>query len=304
MHFLDSDASGGLEQPAFASTATSMAIGKYSTMARPRSPMIELHSGDVDLWLTFYDEITDAQLLDRYLLLLDLHEREQQQRFHFRRDRLRYLVTRALVRTVLSRYLPFDAADWVFATNAYGRPHVANAGVHAYDIRFNVSHTHSLIALAVARGREVGVDVENIRAQEVDIDIANRFFAPAEVAALSGAPVGERQFRFFEYWTFKESYIKARGMGLSLPLDKFNFDYPRDRRVRIAIDAKLEDDADRWQFWQLLPSAEYLVAICAEQAAAQAGRLSVRKIVPGVAEQAMSPELTRISEPRKAGEFK
>src|SRR5262245_61305693 len=108
--------------------------------------MIELNSGDIHLWLTYYEEITDAQLHDRYLLLLDPAERERQQRFHFQRDRLRYLVTRALVRTVLSRYLPVSEAGWTFATNAYGRPHIENAGVGS-ELRFNISHTQGLIVL-------------------------------------------------------------------------------------------------------------------------------------------------------------
>jgi 4'-phosphopantetheinyl transferase len=90
--------------------------------------MIELQSGDIDLWLTFYGEIMNTQLHDRYLLLLNPVEREQQKRFYFERDRLRYLVTRALVRTILARYVPLSEPAWIFGTNAYGRPHIANPG--------------------------------------------------------------------------------------------------------------------------------------------------------------------------------
>jgi 4'-phosphopantetheinyl transferase len=259
----------------------------------------KLHSRDVDLWLTFYDEITDAQLHHRYLLLLNPAEREQQKRFYFQRDRLRYLVTRALVRTVLSRYVPVEETAWRFDTNTYGRPHIANADVLAHDLRFNISHTHSLIALAVSCGREVGVDVENTSAS-VDLGIANHFFAAAEVAALAKVPAAGRNFRFFEYWTFKESYVKARGMGLALPLNKFSFHYPAEHEVRIEIDRELGDEAGRWQFWQLLPGAEYLVAVCAERISAHPTRLWVRRIVPGVADYALTPELTRVSDPQPA----
>jgi 4'-phosphopantetheinyl transferase len=269
-------------------------------MANGEPSMIGLCSGDIDLWLTPYDEIADARLHDRYSLLLNPAERAQQERFYFRRDRLRYLVTRALVRTVLSRYVPLDEAAWVFATNAHGRPHIANVDATAHDLRFNISHTQSLVVLAVARGREVGVDVENTHAHNVDFGIADHFFAPAEVAALSNVPPDERQFRFFEYWTFKEAYIKARGMGLSIPLDKFSFDYPSDRHVCLSIEAELADDPERWQFWQFQLSAEYLVAVCAERIPAQPARLNVRKIVPGAVELALEPELTRISNSSRA----
>lgn len=120
---------------------------------------------------------------------------------------------------------PVDAAAWRFETTAYGCPHIANAGVHP-DLRFNVSHTHSLIVLAVERGGDVGVDVENVRARPVDVGIADHFFAPVEVAALSSVSAEERQFRFFEYRTFKESYLKARGRGLTIPLYHFSFYFP------------------------------------------------------------------------------
>src|SRR5205823_5574435 len=116
----------------------------------------------------------------------------------------------------------------------YGRPETANS--EASNLSFNISHTHSLIVLGVTRGRALGVDVENFRAREVSIDVADRYFAPQEVAVLNASPQHEQQYRFFEYWTFKESYIKARGMGLSLPLDKFSFHYPDDGAVGIDID--------------------------------------------------------------------
>jgi 4'-phosphopantetheinyl transferase len=259
--------------------------------------MIELHSDDVDLWLTSCDEVAEARIQHRYPCLLDPRELEQQERFHFERDRLRHLIARALVRTVLSRYLPLGESAWTFSTNAYGRPRIANASALPEDLRFNLSHSNDLVVLAVTRGREVGVDVESTRAQAVDAEVADHFFAPAEAAALAQLPPERRHFRFLEYWTFKESYIKARGMGISIPLDKFAFDYPDDQHVRIAIDTELEDDAGRWQFWQLRPSAEYLVAVCAERTATRATRLRVRTIVPGAMEQSIVPALTRVSEP-------
>jgi 4'-phosphopantetheinyl transferase len=250
---------------------------------------------EIHIWLASYDEIADERLHAAYRELLDAAEREQEPRFYFARDRRRYLVTRALVRSVLARYLAIDPKECRFSTNAYGRPDIANTQPGEGGLSFNISHTHSLIVLGVARGRELGVDVENVKAREVSLDIADRYFAPPEVKVLAGRPSHEQQFRFFEYWTFKESYIKARGMGLSLPLDKFSFHYPDDRSVGIAIDAELADDPGRWQFWQFQPAPEYLVAICAERVGALTPRLIVRQTVPMQSEQPVAPDFLRVS---------
>lgn len=245
---------------------------------------LALAPAEIHLWLAFYDQISDERLHLAYRELLSVEERTHEPRFHFDRDRRRYLVTRALVRTVLSRYAPIAPRDWVFSANGYGRPEIANPAARDAALSFNLSHTHRLIALGVARGRTVGVDVENFRQREALIDIADRFFAPPEVAALAALPPERRQYRFFEYWTFKESYIKARGMGLSLPLDKFSFSYPDDRGVALATDPELSDDPARWSFWQFRPASDYLLAVCAERAGADLPRIILRKSVPMVSE--------------------
>jgi 4'-phosphopantetheinyl transferase len=254
----------------------------------------DLPSGEIHLWIADYGAIEDARLHAAYRELLSAEERQQEPRFYFDRDRRRYLVTRALTRTVLSRYVPVAPRDFTFVNNAYGRPAIENA--EGRGLSFNISHTHSLIVLAVAQRRAIGVDVENFRAREVSIDIARHYFAPPEVAALATVPESEQQYRFFEYWTFKESYIKARGMGLSLPLDKFSFHYPDDDAVALEIDRTLSDDPERWLLWQFRPAPEYLVALCAERLDGPPPRVVVRQTVPMLTETTWSPRLLRCSE--------
>lgn len=258
--------------------------------------ILPLDPAEIHLWLAPYDGIDDEALHAAYRRLLDAAEREQEPRFYFARDRRRYLVTRALVRTVLSRYAAIAPEDWVFSANEYGRPEIANPQARDAGLSFNISHTHSLIVLGVTRQRALGVDVENVVAREAAIEVANRYFAPSEVAVLHAASPQEQQYRFFEYWTFKESYIKARGMGLSLPLDRFSFHYRDDRAVEIAIDPALGDEAARWQFWQFQPAPEYLVAICAERTGAAPPRLTVRTAVPMQSENEYAPRFLRVSE--------
>jgi 4'-phosphopantetheinyl transferase len=250
----------------------------------------------IDIWLTFYDRIVGERLLSRLRGLLSEEERRHEQRFFFADDRKRYLVTRAMVRTVLSRYAPVAPEAWLFSANGYGRPEIANAHEAVRGLRFNISHTRGLIALGVVGHRALGVDVENIATRQVSLGIADRFFSPAEVAELSSTPIERQQDRFFEYWTFKESYIKARGMGLSIPLDKFSFRYPHERAVDLSIQPELEDDADRWSFWQYRPTSEHLLAICAERIGAERPDMTIRKLIPTVAEEAFDLNLLKTSD--------
>jgi 4'-phosphopantetheinyl transferase len=201
-------------------------------------------------------------------------------------------MTRALVRTVLSRYAAVSPEDWVFSANAYGRPTIDNAAAREARLSFNVSHSDGLVVLGVTKDCALGVDVERVSSREIPMDIANHYFAPTEVAALAEVPPYRQQYRFFEYWTFKESYIKARGMGLSLPLDKFSFRFPNDDTVEIDIHPAL-NDASRWQFWQFEPAADYLLAVCAEQTGGPSRSVVLRQIVPMMRETELAPRLLR-----------
>jgi 4'-phosphopantetheinyl transferase len=242
--------------------------------------MPELESRNtIGLWLCYYATIADPTLLAALAAPLNAAEREQQGRFHFADDRLRFLVTRAMVRTVLSRYAPVAPAAWTFDRNAYGRPAVA-ACHDAGDLQFNVSHSRGLIALAVTRGRMLGVDVENTVLRQAAPDVAEQFFAPAEVAALAQLPEALRAERFFALWTLKESYIKARGMGLSLPLDQFSFDFPGDGQLQLNVAPALGDDGQCWHFWQCRPSPDYLLALCAARGTGPAPAIVARTLMP------------------------
>jgi 4'-phosphopantetheinyl transferase len=249
----------------------------------------------IDLWLADYSAATSPGLQASMRLLLNDAERAQQARFHFADDRLRYLVTRTMVRTVLSRYAAVAPSTWDFTTNAYGRPGLAaHHGIPA--LRFNISHTRGLIALAVSAGRALGVDVEQVAARAGASGIANHFFSSTEAAALAALPQEQRHERFFEYWTLKESYIKARGRGLSLPLDQFSFHFPDSQAVHISFGEGFDDaDPQRWCFWQSRPAPGYLLALCAERGAGNTPAITVRKVLPLVNESLVNATWLRTS---------
>ncbi|MES2936649.1 MAG: 4'-phosphopantetheinyl transferase superfamily protein [Pseudomonadota bacterium] len=241
--------------------------------------MLELSTDEVHVWLAFEDRIREPALLAQYHTLMAPEEAAQQRRFVFERDRHRYLVTRALVRTVLSRYAPVAPRDWTFTENKYGKPTAANEPARAMALSFNVTHTEGLVALGVTRKAALGVDAENTGTRQAPIDVADHFFAPDETSALARIGAERQHDRFFQYWTLKESYIKARGMGLSIPLDKFAFLFRTEELLELTVHPELADVASRWHFWQYRPPG-FLLAVCAQRIQAVRQRIVLRDVVP------------------------
>jgi 4'-phosphopantetheinyl transferase len=190
-------------------------------------------------------------------------ERAREHLFLFPVDRHLYLLSRALVRTVLSQYLSVAPRDLVFEPNAYGRPQLIGPELGSPKISFNLSHTRGLVVLGVSCDRELGVDVENIE-RKSPLDIATRFLAPNEMADLNHLSPTAQHERFFEYWTLKEAYIKARSRGLSLSLQQFEFEFRGASEIGFSTQTIPADPPGRWKFWQLWLGCSFLAAVCAE----------------------------------------
>jgi 4'-phosphopantetheinyl transferase len=252
----------------------------------------------IDIWFCADQLITDSDLLNRYDRDLEPHEREQQRRFYFEEHRHRYLVTRALVRNVLSLYAPAVCpADWRFACNEHGKPRVA--GPLAQLVRFNLSHARGMIVMAVTRSREVGVDVEP-NVPSAPIDVAAHYFATREAQDLLALAEPFRAARFYELWTLKEAYVKARGTGLTLPLSSFNFDLTSDAGIELSFEPGAADEASRWALWLLNAGSGHKVAVAVDAAGAGTFELTVRNIVPGLRHQIARWPLLRCTTPRRA----
>ena len=198
--------------------------------------------------------------LDSYKALLSKDEHERMARLVFDRDQRAFVITRAHVRTMLSRYAAVTPTDWRFVENVHGRPEILDRPAGTPDLRFNISHTDGLIACAVTIGREVGVDVEHT-GRHLTHDIAGRFFAPDEVADLRKLPRHDQERVFFDYWTLKEAYIKARGFGLALPLGEFAFRLNPPGPPAITFLPSLDDDPSTWQFMQDWPTPQHRLGL-------------------------------------------
>lgn len=225
------------------------------------------------------DDIGDEGLIAEYESLMSDQERVRYKRYRFKKDRMLHLVARALVRTTLSRYADVDPPAWRFRANRYGRPEI----VPAPDIpplRFNLAHTNGFVICGVALGRDVGVDVENHERVAKTAGISKRFFSSLEYDDLARLPREQRRERFFHYWALKESFIKAHGIGLSLPLGQFSFHLSDNSPLGISFDPRLDDDPDKWQFWLMKPSSRHSMAVSLNKGAGPPAELSMRKVVP------------------------
>jgi|TARA_B100002003_G_scaffold66887_1_gene62248 4'-phosphopantetheinyl transferase len=216
------------------------------------------------LWWARPERFTDPAELARYRGMLTDDERMKTDRFRFERDRHTCLITRVLVRTTLSRYCDVLPEQWRFRANDHGRPEILEP---ASPLRFNLSHTNGLVVCVVSHDREVGVDVESLERMGHWLDLAERYFAPREAAALRRLAAEQQPARFLEYWTLKESYIKARGLGLAIPLADFSFDLPAGSPDDIAIrfTRAIDDASSRWQFSLERFGAGHLIATAVER---------------------------------------
>ena len=195
------------------------------------------------------------------LALLSPEERAKADRFMFPHDRDCSVAAHALVRATLADFFNRAPQDWVFVTNAWGKPRI-NASDASARLCFNLSHTRGWVAVAVALDREVGVDVEGVAPDRADEEVARQLFAPAEFAAFQEEPQGARAAVFFDFWTLKEAYIKAVGLGVALPLRDFAF--TRDP-LRISFAPTLDDSPSRWMFRRFRPAPGVAMALAARR---------------------------------------
>jgi 4'-phosphopantetheinyl transferase len=228
---------------------------------RPPPETLVLGCDEVHVWRATLDQ-TPAQIQSfRHNLAAD--EQARAERFHFERDCGHFIVARGVLRAILGGYLKRAPESASFCYGAHGKP--ALAGESGADaIRFNVSHSHGIALYAVTRGREVGVDLERIRSNLAVAEIAERFFSRREVAMLRTLPTEEQREAFFRTWTRKEAYLKARGEGLSLPLDQFDVSLAPGEPAAILGTQPASSEASRWSLQELAPAPGYVAALAVE----------------------------------------
>jgi 4'-phosphopantetheinyl transferase len=222
---------------------------------------MELEGDEVHVWRArSYQPPSLVQSLWR---ILSADERERAERFHFQRDRERFIVTRGFLRTILSRYLDVPPDQLCFCYSSYGKPTLAGES-NRRALRFSLSHSHELALYAVTCGREVGIDIEYVHAKWGTVHVAERFFSPREVIILRSLPASMQTGGFFNCWTRKEAYVKARGEGLSFPLDQFDVSLVPGEPAVLVSTAGDPQEASRWSLRELYPAQGYAAALAVE----------------------------------------
>jgi 4'-phosphopantetheinyl transferase len=222
---------------------------------------IEFGKDEVHIWRASLTQ--DPAMVSELSDLLAPDERRRAEKYYRSVDRDRFIVARGVLRKIISIYLPVSPEALQFTYNEYGKPSIVG---HQNDrhLNFNLSHSNELALYAFRFDRGLGIDIEYIREDFATLEIAEHFFAKGEVDALRSLPVDQRVKAFFNCWSRKESYIKALGMGISFPLDRFTVSLAPDDAPALL---KVEDDErepDRWKMYELLPGDSYAAAVIVE----------------------------------------
>ena len=212
----------------------------------------------VDVWYQLTERLSEDDITGSTRIIAAA-ERQRAERFRFSTDRRDYVAAHAMLRGALSLTEDVAPSSWQFAATTDGKPFLAGDPQRF----FNLSHTRGLVACAITRAGETGIDAEAIdRAVEAD-DVSRRHFSTPELQALEQLKGASRQTRFIELWTLKEAYLKAVGTGLGEPLDRCRFDLGGDG----AIGFELPESAGRnCHFALFAPAPRYRIAVAVSSA--------------------------------------
>lgn len=207
---------------------------------------LSLNKHHIDIYLV-RPEVINQTLQTHFKSLISSNERQGISRKRTEVAQRDALITRAFIRLILSRYVTIKPHDWVFDKGWNGKPFVGPS-CQGYDanIEFNLSHATGLIACAVTTLLPLGLDVEYTKRKSDTYKLAPRYFSQAEINDLQALPLVDQAISFYDYWTLKESYIKACGDGLAIPLHHFSFDITHRDNIALSFDGARDDNPQDW----------------------------------------------------------
>jgi 4'-phosphopantetheinyl transferase len=222
-------------------------------------PAMIMPDGEVHLWRLDLDKVVVAE--SRWRTVISQDEITRADRFQFADDRQNFTATRALLRILLGSYMTRNPRQLSFLYGPNGKPSLGPSH-GAEEVQFNVSHSGARALIAIARGRPLGVDIEQIR-ENVDCEsLTRRYFSRCEQDALSALEASEHCRGFFRCWTRKESYIKARGAGLALPLHAFDVSVSQAEKNLLLATRPDASEAALWSICGIEVGAGYEAALC------------------------------------------
>lgn len=225
--------------------------------ASPREPV--LSAEEVHVWRIELDR--PGEVVRRFEGVLGPDEVRRADRFRTETLRVRYVIGRGSLRAILGLYLGAEPGRLSFRYGEHGKPALAEAGA---GLSFNVSHSHGLALIAVALGRELGIDIERVRPMDNLERFVGRFFSARERAEFLTLPEDQWLDAFFRGWTCKEAYMKATGKGFALPLDRFDVSLSPEEPARLLAVSGHPGEPDRWTFLDLDPGPGHRAALAVE----------------------------------------
>lgn len=228
----------------------------YSAWSDPPD-VLDLQLHHVDVWRIHLHLAGDS--LKKLEAALSTDEVQRAARFHFPTDRDRFIAAHGCLRGILGQYLHCEPGQINFSANQYGKP-----ALRERSLEFNLSHSGEFALVAVTLKRKVGVDVERIRQGISSHVIARQYFSKSEVAELETLPLEKREAAFFTCWTRKEAYIKAQGMGLSLPLESFDVSLSPNEPAILRATRPDAEEPTRWTLMSLDVDPNYGSAVAIE----------------------------------------
>ena len=244
-----------------------LACGQRGAVPLNSSTEWEKIGDEIHVWHAALDR--DEKFLAQLETTLSLEEKARADRFHFVNDRNRFIVARGLLRELLGGYLHQDPASLEFSYGEHGKPFLAGGNASS-GFCFNLSHSSEMAVYAIAKDRNLGIDVEHVRTDSAGEDIARRYFSAREVTDLVALPPEGKVVGFFHCWTRKEAYLKATGMGLQIPLDSFSVSLLPGKPAEF-----LGGVDPRWHMAAYHPADTYVAALVYDGAPSSIRYLSV-----------------------------
>jgi 4'-phosphopantetheinyl transferase len=220
-----------------------------------------ISSNEVHVWRLFVD--ANSSTIESLWKVLSPDELSRAGKFHFEKDRKRFIQSRGILRTILSYHLDQKPSEICFAYTSFGKPMLVT-GSAPYDISFNLSHSGDIVLYAITQHHKIGIDVERIRDLDV-MQIARRFFTQGELDEIERAHERNRSELFFKYWTRKEAMIKGFGKGVSIPMEQIDVSSLNGGFLSSPKTLLANDQHPSLYVQDLFPGDGYAAAIATEE---------------------------------------
>lgn len=222
---------------------------------------LSLSENEVHVWRASFHQL--YALFESFEEVISVDEQAKARRYRFEDNRKEYITARGFLRFLLGAYAGQNPQDLKFLYNPFGKPSLYNT-TNQVQVKFNLSHAHGFVVYAFSINRELGIDIERIRPEAAHDGVAERFFSPAEVEVLRSLPHYAQPQAFFNCWTRKEAYIKARGEGLTIPLNQFDVSMIPGEPAELLESRVSPGETEKWTLRALPMGTQYAAALAVE----------------------------------------